>query len=103
VRHRHTPRVQRERHRLGVERVVLATVLTHPNLLHPGGVQHHRPLAPARQHVVHVPPFAARFESHLRGWRLRTQHRLQIAQPTNALSIHHLALGNLAISDVAGA
>jgi hypothetical protein len=101
VRHRHAPCVERHRHRLRIERVVLATVLADTDLLDPGRVQHHRLLVPPRQHVVHMPPLPARLERHLRRGRLGPQHRLELFEPANAGSTHHHAVGHLAIGDVA--
>jgi hypothetical protein len=101
MRHGHSPRIEGYGHRFGVESVVLATVLTHADLLDPRRVQHHRLLAPARQHVVHMPALPARLERHLRRRSLGAQQRLELTQPPNARSTHHLARHHLAKSDVA--
>ena len=84
------------RQTIGIQRVILATVLAYADLPYARRVQHHRLLAPAVKYVVHVPTLATRLERYVRRRRCGPESLLELTQPTNRRARYDHAAGDLA-------
>jgi hypothetical protein len=103
VRERHA--IVRARHGddLGVDRVVLATMVTDADPPDARRVQHDRLVASRLEHVVHMPPFATRLERDASLAPLRAEQLLQLRQSADRAPTDDLPLAHLAKRDVASA
>jgi hypothetical protein len=101
VRERNAIFVHRSSRHLGVQRIVLALVVTHTHRSHPRRVDHLCFVTPRYERVVHVPALARRFKRHPSRRRPRPQPRLELLEslhprPVDDLTVAYLAKRNVA-------
>jgi hypothetical protein len=93
--------VDRLRDGFGVNRIILSAVLTNPDPSNTRGVEHAWVVPPLRELVVHVPAFSTGLERNASGRRVRPEPRGELRQRSYRRSVDDLAVGHLAIRDVA--
>ncbi len=89
--------------RLGVEAIVLASVLPDADLTHARGVDEEGLVAERGQPVVDVPRLAAGLKGDPRGRRVGTEEVVQLVEGTSGLAMEDLSVAHLTQHDLSDA
>jgi len=82
---------------LGVDTIRFSTVLTDAKLLAPCRIDQNDLVIPAREQIVYVPGFPARFDRNRCSRLLRSKQGLQCLNRHDGRSMDNLAVGHFAV------